>query len=74
MSRALITWEEAEWTREALGMSAADFARLLDVEPSAVYAGQKRPRSFLSPRAALLLTLGVNRINLKAKREALKRI
>ena len=57
----LITWQEAEWTREALGMSLADFARMLGVNYSVVYYGLKRPQSFLSPQAALMLRLGVNR-------------
>lgn len=61
----LITWEEAEWTRQALGMSTADFARLLGVQHSAVYHGQKRPQSYLKPQAALMLKLGVNRMIVK---------
>lgn len=57
----LITWQEAEWTREALGMSLADFARMLGVNYSVVYYGLKRPQSYLSAQAALMLRLGVNR-------------
>lgn len=60
-SDSLISWEEAEWTRQALGMSCADFALMLGVKPTAVYQGQKHPQTFLKPQAALLLRLGVNR-------------
>lgn len=60
-----ITWEEAEWTREALGMSSAQFAHLLGVKVSVVYHGQKHPRAFLSQQAALMLRLGVNRLRVK---------
>lgn len=65
MEQELISWEEAEWTRQALGMSVADFARLLGVQPAAVYRGQKQPQTFLSRSAAMLLVLGVNRYSTK---------
>lgn len=65
LEQELISWEEAEWTRQALGMSVADFARLLGVQPAAVYRGQKQPQTFLSRSAAMLLVLGVNRYSTK---------
>lgn len=57
----LIFWEEAEWTRQALGMSNADFAQMLGVKPAIVYQGQKRPQGILKPQQAVLLRFGVNR-------------
>lgn len=57
----LISWEEAEWTRQVLGMNASDFALMLGVKPSVVYRGQKYPQTFLRSQEALLLRLGVNR-------------
>lgn len=62
----LITWEEAEWTRQALGMSTADFACMLGVKTSAVYHGQKHPQTVLNGQAALMLRLGVNRRQAKS--------
>lgn len=62
----LITWEEAEWTRQALGMSHADFARLLGVSPVTIYQAQKKPFAFLKPQTALMLRLGVNRKEAKS--------
>lgn len=64
------TWREAEWTREALGLSVADFARLLGVNYSVVYYGIKRPTSFLSPQAAQMLRLGSNRVRHHGKSHA----
>lgn len=66
MQNELISWEEAEWTRQSLGMNVADFARMLGINVSAVYRGQKHPQSFLKPQAALLLRLGVNRMQTKS--------
>lgn len=60
-SDELISWEEAEWTREALGMSKADFAQMLGINLSVVYLGQSYPDNFLKPQEALLLRLGINR-------------
>lgn len=62
----LISWEEAEWTRQALGMSNANFERLLGVQQSVVYHGQKHPQAYLKPQAALMLKLGVNRLSAKS--------
>lgn len=62
MDDELITWEEAEWTRQALGMSCAYFARLLGVKASAIYHGQKHPQTFLRPQTATMLKLAVNRL------------
>lgn len=59
-SDELISWEEAEWTREALGMSKTDFAQMLGVNLSVIYLGQNYPDHFLKPQEALLLRLGVN--------------
>ena len=66
MAEELVSWEEAEWTREALGMSTATFARMLGVNVSAVYHGQRHPQTFLSTQAALMLRLGVNRLRTKS--------
>jgi DNA-binding transcriptional regulator YiaG len=57
-----ITWEEAEWTRAELGLSVADFARLLGVKQSAVHQGRLNPSSLLSASACALLRLAVARI------------
>lgn len=66
MTEELISWEEAEWTRQALGLSCADFARLIGVKASAVYQGQKHPKAFLSTQSAMMLKLGVNRMRLRS--------
>lgn len=57
-----ITWEEAEWTREALGLSVADFARLIGVAQGAIYQGRRMPGSCLPEAACVLLRLAVNRL------------
>lgn len=57
----LITWEEANWTREAMGLSLSAFARLLGVRYQVVYEGLKRPLTFLKPQTALMLRMGSNR-------------
>lgn len=44
-----------------LGMNSADFALMLGVKPAVVYEGKKKPLTFLKPKQALLLRLGVNR-------------
>jgi DNA-binding transcriptional regulator YiaG len=68
MTETLITWEEAEWTRQALGLSVADFARLLGVTPATVYQRRGKAHAFLSDSSAALLTLAVNRIDTAPER------
>lgn len=56
-----ISWEEAEWTRDQLGLSVTDFARLLGLPSAQVHAGRLRPSSCLPEAAATLLYFAVNR-------------
>lgn len=65
LEEEFINWEEAEWTRQVLGMSIAHFACMLGVNVSVVYHGQKHPQTLLKPQAAVLLRLGVNRLKAK---------
>lgn len=62
MVQELISWEEAEWTRQELGMSVADFARLIGLPTSRVHAGRLHPANCLPFDSGVLLQLAVNQI------------
>jgi len=58
------SWDEALYTKELLGLSDAQFARLIGCSVSAIASGRKNPQRLLRYQTARLLELGVNRINL----------
>jgi len=62
MREEYISGEEAEWTRQALGLSVSDFAKLCGVSPVTVYGWRDKPQTLLHQSKATLLTLAVNRL------------